>query len=573
MAAALLCTVSCLQNSDDVAGGIGHEGEARTIAGVVHYPESYPGPVNKAAIFKSARNFLATVSSLPEHAVPDSYTDSAGKFNVTVTDTGEYFLEVNDGKNNAVRIPCTVLDTGAVIHLRPDTLRPTGAVRGTVSLSTLPDTPVFVQVYGSRRIAAVDKKSRTFLIGDLPAGAYTLRAVAPTSRDTLTRETTITVASMDTALADPLHLIGFVDERYSKWPYSRRLSIDTLLHGARVNEPCVNFPVLVRLRDYNFPFKQTGVGGEDIRFANARGAPLRYEIEEWDTALSTHPYWDSSFMQAAVWVTLDTLHAGRDSQYITLYWGEAGAVDWSSPKDAFSTANGFSGVWHMNKLFPSIGGARQTTPNAVSSALDAQVHIVPSDTTIIEGYLGRSMEFDGVDDYLTITGMVPVASTTLTIEAWIRLWQPPDSLVPARDGVIISQKGAFTISVTRDSMVKAVFHKATGTADSVSLATAPGPAPYFLRHFHHMAFVCTGTEILCYIDGQKTGSVPQTIAAGLNGNDLYIGAAETANGPARFFPGTIDEVRIQPTARSAGWINASFNNQRDNRLHKIGEIN
>jgi hypothetical protein len=568
-ASILSIIISCSWNNNDIAGGIGHEGEARTIAGAVYYPQSTQKPVTKAAVYLNPRTYLFSGYDVPERESPDAFTDSNGNFKLTVSDTGKYSIEVNDGNRNAVLIACTVADSNKEIRLEPDTLTPTGAIKGFVLLSTLPGQTALVQVYGIKRMATTDSSTGAFTIDDVPRGNYTIRATSTNRTGALFRTKQISVASGATASADTIHLIGFNDETYADWPYSRRLSIDTLLRGANVNTTLTNFPLLVRLRDYNFPFGQAGVKGESIRFANAKGAPLQYEIEEWDTALAIAPDWDSSLMQAAIWVNLDTLHAGHDSQYITMYWGAKGAVNWSSSSDVFKPEYGFTGVWHMHELLP--GGALPNIRNATAALLYGQAHNFTSDTTIIEGYLGRSMEFDGDNDYVVISGAPSLISTTMTFEAWVRPWQLPDSLTPTRDGVIVSQKDAFTISFTLDSTVKVLVRGQPGNGDSTILSTPSGPVPYFAHHFHHVAVVCNGAEIICYIDGKPIASVQQTVSAGLGARDIYIGAAEEEKGPSRFFAGTIDEVRIQTVARSAEWIMLSYENQRDNRLHKIGE--
>jgi hypothetical protein len=79
--------------------------------------------------------------------------------------------------------------------------------------------------------------------------------------------------------------------------------------------------------------------------------------------------------------------------------------------------------------------------------------------------------------------------------------------------------------------------------------------------FHHVCGTWDGTTARVYVDGVQSGSVAfaGSLRTGQT-NAAFIGRMET--GSPNFFAGTIDEVRLSNSARSANWIKASYDNQR-----------
>jgi len=101
-------------------------------------------------------------------------------------------------------------------------------------------------------------------------------------------------------------------------------------------------------RNPAFSFAQALAGGLDIRFASSTGTHLPYQIERFDQAGQL----------AEIWVKAD-VNANDATQFITMYWGKAGAADSSNGAGVFN--NGFAGVWHMND--GGIGARSDATGN------------------------------------------------------------------------------------------------------------------------------------------------------------------------------------------------------------------
>jgi len=73
-------------------------------------------------------------------------------------------------------------------------------------------------------------------------------------------------------------------------------------------------------------------------------------------------------------------------------------------------------------------------------------------------------------------------------------------------------------------------------------------------NIHYFVITFDGNNIKLYIDGQYKDQTGYVSSINTNANDLIIGD---------FLTGTIDEVRVSSTARSAQWINTTYQNTND----------
>ena len=113
--------------------------------------------------------------------------------------------------------------------------------------------------------------------------------------------------------------------------YAKKLDITAA--GVPENVTLTDFPLLVRLSESidGFSYQDfLGTGGSDIRFEDASGNPLAYDVDTWN-----------ELGESLIWVKVPSLQ--KDS-VVTMQFGST-APDANDPTDTWSN---YAGVWHGN---------------------------------------------------------------------------------------------------------------------------------------------------------------------------------------------------------------------------------
>ena len=164
------------------------------------------------------------------------------------------------------------------------------------------------------------------------------------------------------------------------------------------------------------------------------------------------------------------------------------------------------------------------------------------------GEVGQAFSLDGVSSYVSIpdSPLLDSLTSSLTIEAWIRVNQFPD--------------GLWTAIVTKgDSSWR--LHR-YGNTSKLSFDT-DGPGAELVSNgsvddgqWHHVAAVYDGTHKYLYVDGALDASRPATGFIHQNSYPVCIGG--NAEAPGRIWNGLIDEVSIYNRALTASEIQAIY---------------
>ncbi|HMD69153.1 MAG TPA: DUF2341 domain-containing protein [Chitinivibrionales bacterium] len=335
-------------------------------------------------------------------------------------------------------------------------------------------------------------------------------------------------------------------------PFTGRIYISTLSSGAAITGTLYGFPLLVRLDTTIFTranFAQAAPNGRDVRFKNAAGAPLPYQIERWD----------NSTYVAEIWVKVDAIIPSSDSQYIVMTWGSGSAVDSSNGTAVFDTAEGYMGVWHMNDGSP--------TQNANSA--QAQFNATPiggigGDMNPTIGY--GSGIIAGADSlvnsrYLN-AGLLPTVQN-VSMSAWVNptVKTPWIKIIckpwPNYGGAY----QVFSLEVTgpRDSAIQ--FHVGLNPQFSKYAVSADSLQA---KVWTHLAGTYDGATIRLYVNGAQAGEYSWTMGpvppVPSNQMPWTIGGWGGNNG--EILNGKIDEPRIYNGVWSPDYIRFSYENQR-----------
>ncbi len=146
------------------------------------------------------------------------------------------------------------------------------------------------------------------------------------------------------------------------------------------------------------------------------------------------------------------------------------------------------------------------------------------------GLSGSALEFDGINDYVSVSENDILDPSEITIDAWIRI-----NSTPTINGNVVA-KGAnngyrFLITTTR-----AIWLGDRGGTNSIK-TTRLVP----INEWTHITVVGSSSGLRIYINGELNASNSVPYGALNTNNALEIGAEPQFSG---YFNGTIDEVRI-----------------------------
>ena len=357
----------------------------------------------------------------------------------------------------------------------------------------------------------------------LPVGTYSFRAM---KAGTTAGEGVFKAESGTSA-----HLISYTpNSDNSVYPHGAAVVLDAAVSGANVGTDLVGMPIPLSLSDKSIDFSTATPNG--LRFLSTSGAPLPYNVESWNSAEN----------QAYLWLRVDTLKAGT-SQTLQMYWGSQKA---GTQGTVFDSSNGWWGVWHL----------RQSLKDASSYGIDAQ----GTPAGIIGWHTAGS-------DSLVLRSLPSSTNSGFTISLWIL----PDT--NQRPGAPIirqvsssSNSHPFSIRMGPYSTWIEAHYPDSDSNQVTRFPTVASPGEWL-----HIAvtYDATKQELRLYLNGQQWGDVASVHAQGLKmDGHLLVGGLDTATSSGLIsdrlgFKGLVKEVRVSRTTRSAAWISAEYNFQRE----------
>jgi hypothetical protein len=174
------------------------------------------------------------------------------------------------------------------------------------------------------------------------------------------------------------------------------------------------------------------------------------------------------------------------------------------------------------------------------------------------GKAGGALQFDGVDDFVTVPDSAALDLTTgMTLSAWVN---PTD--FNGWETIVLKERGLGAMSyalyaqdggVARGGADAPAGVIGTGAADQA----IRGTSPLALNAWTHIATTYNGATEQIYVNGALVASRPQTGAIAVGNGALRVGG-NTAWAD-EFFAGLIDEVRVYNRALSASEIATDMN--------------
>jgi hypothetical protein len=346
------------------------------------------------------------------------------------------------------------------------------------------------------------------------------------------------------------HKLHAGDNWYNRdWKYRKTITINAskVSGGADLS----NFPVLISTTDASF--KHTSVGGSvassngyDFLFTSDNGTTkLAHEIESYT----------SSTGQLIAWIKIPTLSAATNTR-IYLYYGNPYAGNQQDVANVWD-AN-FVNVQHLNDLTTS------TTTDSTANSKNGTKKAANEPQVSSSGYIGNGQLFDGSNDYIT-ADKGSFNTYIGTVSVWVNNTAAWNTVTNIQTPFVTGQDGngdLIDLEVTNTQDIRILFWD--GYAANLRIATVVNQPT--ANTWHHLAVTWNGaldanSNAQIYLDGTALSmSADQTISTDAIGSNINFGGNSPIN-DRKTWSGSIDEMKVSATARSAGWIVTEYNNQ------------
>ena len=180
-----------------------------------------------------------------------------------------------------------------------------------------------------------------------------------------------------------------------------------------------------------------------------------------------------------------------------------------------------------------------------SSGLNNAGTIINNAARTAAGKIGRAIDFDGVNDYVSVADANSLDLTTgMTLEAWVQL----DTVSPWRIAIFKEKPGSVVYDLYATNTSRSPQGEARFGAAIVQLGAPPALTAGV---WTHLAVTYDGAALRVFRNGTQAATVARTGAIQTSTGALRIGGDLIWG---EYLDGRIDEVRIYNRALSAGEI-------------------
>ena len=171
-------------------------------------------------------------------------------------------------------------------------------------------------------------------------------------------------------------------------------------------------------------------------------------------------------------------------------------------------------------------------------------------TRIPTGKYGKALQFDGVNDWVTVNDSASLdLSTGMTLEAWVY----PQSLTSGWDNVILKEAVGHDVYSLYSNNNN---HVPVSAFDNGSIRILPGPNQLPVNQWTHLVSTYDGQYLRLYVNGKEVANSAQNGLIQQSSGVLRIGGNSIWG---EFSQCYIDEVRIYNKALTTTEINYDMN--------------
>ena len=302
----------------------------------------------------------------------------------------------------------------------------------------------------------------------------------------------------------------------SYYAYYKEITID----HEEVDENLTNYPMLFSVIDANLKTtanegQVTNANGYDIIFTDTDETPLSHEIEKY--VASTGEF--------VSWVKIPSL-SSTESTTIRIYYRNSSIT--TSQEDVTEVwSNDYLGAWHFND------NANDSTSNSYDGTLSSGV-------TYISGKVDSGIRTDANAEYINLP-VIEVGST-YTLNYWSEF---PINNIGSWRTLFQRQGGTYHHTIVQSDGQLGIYNS--------SFFSSGYDIDNLSAGWHYITTVASSGTTKFYIDGSTL--------AGTSNSVVTEEISRFGNHDSGQQWGSFDEVRISNTARTAGWISTTYNNQ------------
>jgi len=340
---------------------------------------------------------------------------------------------------------------------------------------------------------------------------------------------------------------------------------DIIIDDSKITGELNNFPLLFlihdeHLQDFAHP------DGYDIVFYSINDSQwCEHEIEKYTQ------FYDGSYAELMAWVKVPTLYE-NDQTVIRMYFGNPSIV--ASEENPNNLWDSYRGVWHLSED-PSDSG--KVIKDSTSPEFNGDPGSTMTTTDLIDGYIGKAIDFDGNDDYIDFgdyyNGGYYDTSNSITVSFWMKpgdvKYMIPIDKFPI-ETLIYPYDHGWRVLLTQYGQIGFCLGN---TNFGISRTAYTSNNKYTENEWVYITCTFGSGNINVYVNGinEAYNSYGLTITDNYNTN-LRFGEPDEVDTGARF-EGTIDEVHISNNVRSGDWILTEYANQQDpESFYTIGSL-
>lgn len=329
---------------------------------------------------------------------------------------------------------------------------------------------------------------------------------------------------------------GFIDDLTRRYERLGRYLVD--MDGEFVGNASIGF---------------TSWDSEEMLFGTS--SQYAFINDNWPGITNTatlNGYWDSVYSQGGIYIL--RYHGHWIANYATYFTPH---MDYLKNKtDVWYTGFGAMYMYHFVEQMVNaqdVFGIVDSTSNGLMAAKKTN-----TESAETNGLLGKAQDYTG-DDYNKVFDSSSLSLTTAgTIEAVVKLDSVATQYILAKGNS--SSIVPYSLSYDGATSKFKFGYYTGGTWTTISTSDTYGAGTYY-----YVVGRYDGTNLKIYVDGVEKGSTAGSTLP-TNTADLFIGAYDSADNKTDYLDGTVDEIRISSTARSADYIKTNFNNLTDNLL-------